>query len=137
MTETVLSVGIDIGTSTTQLVFSALEIENTAGVTSVPRISVVDKRIVYRSDIHFTPLLSYELQQKNWARELTRGWGYEYAMRFESQSLTLQEMEHTIYKNWKKCIDTAIMYRLRDDDHTIMATFWLTAYPGSKIDMGM
>ena len=58
MTETVLSVGIDIGTSTTQLVFSALEIENTAGVTSVPRISVVDKRIVYRSDIHFTPLLS-------------------------------------------------------------------------------
>ena len=85
----------------------------------------------------FTPLLSYELQQKNWARELTRGWGYEYAMRFESQSLTLQEMEHTIYKNWKKCIDTAIMYRLRDDDHTIMATFWLTAYPGSKIDMGM
>jgi len=58
VTETVLSVGIDIGTSTTQLVFSALEIENTAGVTSVPRISVVDKRIVYRSDIHFTPLLS-------------------------------------------------------------------------------
>lgn len=58
MTETVLSVGIDIGTSTTQLVFSALEIENTAGVASVPRISVVDKRIVYRSDIHFTPLLS-------------------------------------------------------------------------------
>ena len=58
MTETVLSVGIDIGTSTTQLVFSALEIENTAGVASVPRISVVDKRIVYRSNIHFTPLLS-------------------------------------------------------------------------------
>lgn len=58
MNETVHSVGIDIGTSTTKLVFSALEIENTAGVASVPRISVVDKRIVYRSDIHFTPLLS-------------------------------------------------------------------------------
>jgi ethanolamine utilization protein EutA len=56
--ETVLSVGIDIGTSTTKLVFSALEIENTAGAASVPRVSVVDKRIVYRSGIHFTPLLS-------------------------------------------------------------------------------
>ena len=58
MAETVLSVGIDIGTSTTQLVFSALEIENTASVASVPRITVVDKRIIYRSGIHFTPLLS-------------------------------------------------------------------------------
>lgn len=58
MAETVLSVGIDIGTSTTQLVFSALEIENTASVASVPRITVVDKRVIYRGGIHFTPLLS-------------------------------------------------------------------------------
>lgn len=58
MTETVLSVGIDIGTSTTQLVFSALEVENTAHAASVPRVAVVDKRIVHRSRIRFTPLLS-------------------------------------------------------------------------------
>ncbi|MDI9370464.1 MAG: ethanolamine ammonia-lyase reactivating factor EutA [Synergistaceae bacterium] len=58
MAETVLSVGIDIGTSTTQLVFSELEIENTASVASVPRIAVVDKRVIFRSGIHFTPLLS-------------------------------------------------------------------------------
>ncbi|PIE55384.1 MAG: ethanolamine ammonia-lyase reactivating factor EutA [Dethiosulfovibrio peptidovorans] len=58
MTETVLSVGIDIGTSTTQLIFSALEVENTAGVASVPRISVVEKKILRRSDIYFTPLIS-------------------------------------------------------------------------------
>ncbi len=58
MVENVLSVGIDIGTSTTQLVFSRIKIENTASVTSVPRISIIDKEVIYRSDIYFTPLLS-------------------------------------------------------------------------------
>ena len=58
MAETIISVGIDIGTSTTQLIFSSFTIENTAGVASVPRISVVDKRIVYESAIYLTPLLS-------------------------------------------------------------------------------
>ena len=58
MREELLSVGIDIGTSTTQLVFSKLIIENTASSFSVPRISIVDKEIIYRSDIYFTPLNS-------------------------------------------------------------------------------
>ena len=52
----ILSVGIDIGTSTTQLVFSRLSMENTSGYFTVPRISIVDKEVVYRSDIHTTPL---------------------------------------------------------------------------------
>jgi ethanolamine utilization protein EutA len=55
-----LSVGIDIGTSTTQLVFSRIVIENLAGAASVPRVQIVDKQIVYRSDIYFTPLISSE-----------------------------------------------------------------------------
>lgn len=56
--EEILSVGIDIGTSTTQLVFSRLVIENTASSFSIPRISIVEKEIIYRSIIHFTPLVS-------------------------------------------------------------------------------
>lgn len=56
--EDILSVGIDIGTSTTQLVFSRIKIENTASVTSVPRISIIEKEVIYRSNIYFTPLLS-------------------------------------------------------------------------------
>lgn len=56
--EEILSVGIDIGTSTTQLVFSRLIIENTASSFSIPRIKIVEKEIVYRSNIHFTPLVS-------------------------------------------------------------------------------
>ncbi len=58
MKEEILSAGIDIGTSTTQLIFSKITIENTASSFSVPRISIVDKKIVYRSDIYFTPLIS-------------------------------------------------------------------------------
>ncbi|MCP3923264.1 MAG: ethanolamine ammonia-lyase reactivating factor EutA [Desulfobacterales bacterium] len=58
MKESVLSAGIDIGTSTTQLVFSRITIENTASMVSVPRMSIVDKEVIYRSDIHFTPLKS-------------------------------------------------------------------------------
>lgn len=58
MREEILSVGIDIGTSTTQLVFSKLIVENTASSFSVPRISIVDKEIIYRSEIYFTPLIS-------------------------------------------------------------------------------
>ncbi|MEA5073312.1 MAG: ethanolamine ammonia-lyase reactivating factor EutA [Eubacterium aggregans] len=56
MKEVIKSVGIDIGTSTTQLVFSQLTIENLASSFTVPRISIVDKTVFYRSQIYFTPL---------------------------------------------------------------------------------
>lgn len=58
MQETILSVGIDIGTFTTQLIFSRLTIENLASNYTVPRISIVNKEVIYRSGIHFTPLKS-------------------------------------------------------------------------------
>lgn len=58
MREEILSVGIDIGTSTTQLIFSKLIVENTASSFSVPRISIVDKEVIYRSEVYFTPLVS-------------------------------------------------------------------------------
>ena len=38
--EQLLSVGIDIGTSTTQCVFSRLTLSNTASAFSVPRIRI-------------------------------------------------------------------------------------------------
>lgn len=56
--EVILSVGIDIGTSTTQLIFSRLTIENQASSYTVPRINIVDKEVIYRSRIYFTPLRS-------------------------------------------------------------------------------
>lgn len=56
--EDVISVGIDIGTSTTQLIFSRLTIENRASAYTVPRVEIVNKEVIYSSDIYFTPLLS-------------------------------------------------------------------------------
>ena len=58
MDETIKSVGIDIGTSTTQVMFSKLTMRNEAGCTRVPRISIVNKEIIYESRTYFTPLLS-------------------------------------------------------------------------------
>jgi len=52
----ILSVGIDIGTSTTQLVFSRLTMQNTSGYFSVPRVSIVDKQVIYKSQVYLTPL---------------------------------------------------------------------------------
>jgi len=56
--EQLLSVGIDMGTSTTQLVLSKLHIQNLASSFSVPRLVITDKEVVYRSDICFTPVLA-------------------------------------------------------------------------------
>jgi Reactivating factor of Adenosylcobalamin-dependent ethanolamine ammonia lyase len=61
LTETILSVGIDLGTSTTQLILSELEIQNMASSFTVPRIVISDKRIIFRSEILFTPILADNL----------------------------------------------------------------------------
>ena len=58
--ERILSVGIDIGTTTTQLVFSRITLENVASFSSAPRITIIDKEVIYRSKIYFTPLLSHD-----------------------------------------------------------------------------
>lgn len=58
MDETILSAGIDVGTSTTQIIFSRMTIQNTGGFGSVPKIEIVDKEIIHESEIYFTPLLS-------------------------------------------------------------------------------
>lgn len=55
-----LSVGIDVGTTTTQIVFSNLSIQDTARLGQAPRIQVNARSVVYQSPIHFTPLLSAE-----------------------------------------------------------------------------
>lgn len=54
--ETIISAGIDIGTSTTKLIISRFSLMNVAGTTHVPRIEIVDKEILYKSPIFRTPL---------------------------------------------------------------------------------
>ena len=57
MSERLRSVGLDVGTTTTQLIVSELEIQNQAGAFSVPQMAITDRRILYRSPVYFTPLL--------------------------------------------------------------------------------
>ena len=57
MCETLLSVGLDVGTTTTQLVVSRLHLENRASGFAVPEMHITQRDIVYESPVHFTPLL--------------------------------------------------------------------------------
>jgi len=61
MAEKLLSVGIDIGTSTTQLVLSELHIENMASAFTIPRITITEKEVIFKSEILFTPILDNNL----------------------------------------------------------------------------
>ena len=58
MSEVLRSIGLDVGTTSTQLILSELTVENRAGAFSVPEMEIADRKILYRSPIHFTPLLS-------------------------------------------------------------------------------
>lgn len=58
MREHILSVGIDLGTTTTQMIVSRLGMENTASAFAVPHMEILSREILYESAVHFTPLLS-------------------------------------------------------------------------------
>ncbi|MBU6450858.1 MAG: ethanolamine ammonia-lyase reactivating factor EutA [Cyanobacteria bacterium REEB67] len=53
-----LSVGIDIGTTTTHLVLSSLSFGNVARPTQINKLGIVDKEILFQSTIYETPLQS-------------------------------------------------------------------------------
>jgi ethanolamine utilization protein EutA len=55
-----LSVGIDIGTTTTQLVFSDLTLASAARAGQVPRLAITGRSVRYASPILATPLLDAE-----------------------------------------------------------------------------
>ena len=61
MSEKLRSVGLDVGTTSTQLILSELTVENRAGSFAVPELVIESRRILYKSPIHFTPLISGEL----------------------------------------------------------------------------
>ena len=61
MAEVLRSVGLDVGTTSTQMVLSRLTLENRAGSFAVPEMEIQEREILYKSPIHFTPLLRGEL----------------------------------------------------------------------------
>lgn len=57
MAEHLLSVGLDVGTTTTQLILSRLTVVNQASGFTVPQMQIAQRQVIYRSPVHFTPLL--------------------------------------------------------------------------------
>ena len=57
MSDTLCSVGLDVGTSTTQFIVSKIRIQNRASSFAVPQLEITDRKVVYESPVHFTPLL--------------------------------------------------------------------------------
>ena len=58
MGESLLSVGLDVGTTTTQLIVSRLLVENKASSFAVPELEIAQREILYRSPVRFTPLVN-------------------------------------------------------------------------------
>ena len=61
MSEHLLSVGLDVGTTSTQLVVSCLCVENRASSFAVPEMAITSRSIRYRSPVYFTPLVEGKL----------------------------------------------------------------------------
>ena len=70
MSESLYSVGLDVGTTSTQMILSKLTVENKASAFAVPEMAITGRRILYESAVHFTPLKSENLVDGQALRQL-------------------------------------------------------------------
>src|SRR5688572_23291962 len=68
-----LSVGVDVGTTTTQIVFSRLRLQDVSRAGQIPRINITDREVIYQSPIVFTPLLDAETIDAEKLNRIVRG----------------------------------------------------------------
>src|SRR5574342_969756 len=68
-----LSVGVDVGTTTTQVVFSRLNLQDVSRPGQIPRIDITDRKVIYQSPIVFTPLLDFETIDADKLNQIVRG----------------------------------------------------------------
>jgi ethanolamine utilization protein EutA len=80
------SIGLDIGTSTTQMILSELTVENRASSFAVPEMDISGRRILYQSPIHFTPLLSPSRMDGEGIRKIVEA-------EYRSAGITRQEVD--------------------------------------------
>ena len=72
MSELLKSVGLDVGTTSTQMILSQLQVENKAGAFAVPELEITQRQILYRSPVYFTPLLNENLMDGEKLRQLVQ-----------------------------------------------------------------
>ena len=65
-----MSVGLDVGTTSTQMILSRITARNRASGFTVPKMEITGREILYRSPVHFTPLLSHNRVDGAALREL-------------------------------------------------------------------
>lgn len=70
MSERLLSVGLDVGTTTSQMILSEILVENRASGFAVPEMTITDRKILYQSPVHFTPLKGESLVDGEKLREM-------------------------------------------------------------------
>lgn len=86
MAETLLSLGLDVGTTTTQLILSELKVENRAGAFSVPELDITGRQVRYQSPVYFTPLLGVDRVDARALRDLV-------AAEYERAGITRQQVD--------------------------------------------
>jgi ethanolamine utilization protein EutA len=67
-----LSVGVDVGTTTTQVIFSRLNLQDVSRPGQIPRINITDRKVIYQSPIVFTPLLDFDTIDADRLNEIVR-----------------------------------------------------------------
>ena len=70
MGERLLSVGLDVGTTSTQMVVSELTVENQASAFSVPEMTISRRKVLHESPVYFTPLVGQDLVDGQGIREI-------------------------------------------------------------------
>ena len=76
MDKSLLSVGLDVGTTSTQMILSRLTVQNRASSFAVPKLQITQREVLYRSPVHFTPLAGHDLVDGEALRQLVEA---EYA----------------------------------------------------------
>jgi len=68
--ERLCSVGLDVGTTSTQLVVSELVVENQSSAFAVPQLQITGRNLRYQSEVYFTPLIGDGLVDGDGIREI-------------------------------------------------------------------
>src|ERR1041384_5122727 len=67
-----LSVGVDVGTTTTLIIFSRLNLRDVSRAGQIPRIDITERKVIYQSPIVFTPLIDFETIDADKLNEIVR-----------------------------------------------------------------
>ena len=65
-----ISLGLDVGTTSSQMVVSRLQVDYRGGSCSGPRMEITGRMFCYKSPVHFTPLLEGDLVDAGKLRQM-------------------------------------------------------------------